>query len=148
MSAVFVGREGVLATLGAKLGDAFAEHGSVVVLVGEPGIGKTAIAGAFASRARERGAVVLSGSCFEDGWQPAYGPWVEALDAYTAGADRSGPRRWWARRSGRSPSSFRRCDPGDAPEAAPLPPSEARFRLYDAVSRLLAGSRTRLRSSW
>ena len=142
MSAVFVGREGVLATLGAKLGDAFAEHGSVVVLVGEPGIGKTAIAGAFSSVARERGAVVLSGSCCEDGWQPAYGPWVEALGAYAAACGSHVALAGWL---GASAPALAQLIPAlrtalaDAPEAAPLPPSEARFRLYDAVSRLLAG---------
>jgi predicted ATPase len=71
VSAVFVGRQGVIERLEAKLGDAYAGRASVVMLAGEPGIGKTAIAREFASLARERGATVLSGCCFEGGWQPA-----------------------------------------------------------------------------
>jgi predicted ATPase len=116
---MFVGREGVLATLGTKLDDAYAERGSVVMLVGEPGIGKTAIASAFSSHARERGAIVLSGSCFEGDWQPAYGPWVEALGAYAAFADHGR----LARIVGASAPALAQLIPAlrSAPEAAPLP---------------------------
>ena len=85
MAALFVGREQVMASLGARLDDAFVGRGSVVMLAGEAGIGKTAIVRAFTSLARERGTVVLSGSCSEGGWQPAYGPWVEALGGFVSG---------------------------------------------------------------
>ena len=136
-AAVFVGRQGVLEALRAKLADAFDGRGSVVMLAGEAGIGKTAVARAFASVARERGATVLSGSCFEGGWQPAYAPWVEALDGYAATAD---PERL-ARRLGASAAPLAQLMPTlpATPPAARLPPHEARVRLYDAVLRLLAG---------
>ena len=140
MSAVFVGRERVMASLGARLADAFEGRGSVVMLAGEAGIGKTAVVREFASLARERGAVVLSGSCFEGGWQPAYGPWVEAVGGFVEDLDS-------ARLSGLvgdSAPALARLFPGlrsalpGTPEAVPLRPSEARFRLFDAVSRFLA----------
>jgi DNA-binding CsgD family transcriptional regulator len=141
VSALLVGRQGVLETLRAKLVDAFAGRGSVVMLAGEAGIGKTAVARAFTSFARERGAIVLTGSCFEGGWQPAYAPWVEALDAYAAGAD---PERL-SRRLGASVPPLAQVVPAlrsalpATPPAARLPAHEGRVRLYDAVSRLLAG---------
>ena len=140
MSAVFVGRHGVLEALRAKLDDAFTGQGSLIALVGEAGIGKTAVAREFAAYARGRGATVLSGSCFEGGWQPAYAPWVEALDAYAGAAD---PARLAATLGATAPPlaqlipALRAALP-DTPPAAPLPPSDARVRLYDAVSRLLA----------
>jgi DNA-binding CsgD family transcriptional regulator len=129
-----------MASLGAKLADAFEARGSVVMLAGEAGIGKTAIVREFASLARERGVLVLSGSCWEGGWQPAYGPWVEALGGLIAGLDSA---RLSVLMSDSAPAlahlfpALRSALPG-TPEAAPLTPTEARFRLYDAVSRFLA----------
>jgi ATP/maltotriose-dependent transcriptional regulator MalT len=117
VSDVFVGRRGVLEQLSARLDEAFEGRGAVVMVVGELGIGKTAIARELTARARQRGATVLAGACFEGDWQPAYAPWVQALSPYL---ERSG----LAGLLGAS--------------AAPLPPDEARLRLFDAVSRLLA----------
>jgi predicted ATPase len=139
VSAVFVGRQGVLDALRVKLADAFDGRGSVVMLAGEAGIGKTAVADRFAALARDRGAVVLSGSCLEGGWQPPYAPWVEALDDCAAIAH---PRRLGDLLGG-SASPLVQLVPRlasmlpDAPPPARLPPDEARVRLYDAVSRLL-----------
>ena len=57
---VLVGREGEFDALDDALARS-RDRGAVVVLVtGEPGIGKTQLARAWAARARERGAVVLS----------------------------------------------------------------------------------------
>ncbi len=140
MSALFVGRERVMASLEARLADATEGRGSVVMLAGEAGIGKTAIVREFASSARASGVVVLSGSCFEGGWQPAYGPWVEALGGFLAGLD---PARLSRLVGDDAPPlaelfpSLRAALPGTA-EPAPLRPSEARFRLYEAVARFLS----------
>jgi DNA-binding CsgD family transcriptional regulator len=117
VSDVFVGRRGVLDQLMAKLDEAFEGRGSVVMIAGELGIGKTAIARALIGRARERGATVLTGACFEGDWRPAYAPWVQALSPYIERGGLSGLL--------------------GAP-VPPLPPDEARLRLFDAVSRLLA----------
>src|SRR5205085_913460 len=76
---VFVGRERELQVLRAHLDGAFAGVGSLAMLVVEAGIGKTSTARAFAAFVRERGLVMLWGSCFEGEWSPPYGPWVEAL---------------------------------------------------------------------
>jgi len=49
----FVGRDAELATLGTALADAASGRGGGLVLIsGEPGIGKTTLAGTFARRAR------------------------------------------------------------------------------------------------
>src|SRR5205823_12385352 len=55
---VFVGRERELERLRGAFDEAFAGHGSVVLLVGEPGIGKTRTTQELETYARMRGAQV------------------------------------------------------------------------------------------
>ena len=74
-----VGREWELGRLQAALDDALAGRGRLFVLVGEEGIGKTALADEFASRAKEQGARVLWGRCWRGGGAPPYWPWTRAL---------------------------------------------------------------------
>ena len=81
---------------------------------------------------------VLSGSCFEGDWAPAYAPWVQALGAYGESVD---PDRL-SRLLGSSGPALAELLPGlrAGPRTPPpaLPPTEARFRLHDAVARLLS----------
>src|SRR4051794_215401 len=79
--AELVGRTRELEVLGAALDDATAGHGAVVTISGEPGVGKTAVARAFATVAAARGAAVVWGGCFEGASQPPYGPWAAVLRA-------------------------------------------------------------------
>ena len=57
----------------------------VVLLSGEPGIGKTTLAADLAQRACEEGSTVLYGRCDEDIGVP-YQPFVEALGYYVTSA--------------------------------------------------------------
>ena len=59
MTTPFVGRAGELAALTADLDAAVGGHGGVVLVAGEPGIGKTRLVEELAARANVRGAVVL-----------------------------------------------------------------------------------------
>src|ERR1700756_5998334 len=61
----FVGRAGELAALTADLDAAVGGRGGVVLVAGEPGIGKTRLAEELAARASGRGAAVLWGRCWE-----------------------------------------------------------------------------------
>ena len=63
---IFVGREREMAELTSALDDALAGEVRLVMLAGEPGIGKTRTAQELASYAEEKGAVVLWGWCYED----------------------------------------------------------------------------------
>ena len=63
---IFVGREREMAELTSALDDALAGEGRLVMLAGEPGIGKTRTAQELASYAEEKGAVVLWGRRYED----------------------------------------------------------------------------------
>src|SRR4051812_12321118 len=78
----FVGRQAELNDLRAGLEAAIAGHGRLFLLSGEPGIGKSRLADELTREARTRGAMVLSGRCWEAGGAPAYWPWVQSLRAY------------------------------------------------------------------
>ena len=56
--------------------------GRLILLAGEPGIGKSRLAEELVSQARGRGARVLVGRCWEAGGAPAYWPWVQSLRGY------------------------------------------------------------------
>jgi tetratricopeptide (TPR) repeat protein len=80
-----VGRERELATLRTLLGVAGGGRGRTAVVLGEPGIGKTALVEAFAAGAQEQGVRVAWGRCTERD-APAFWPWRQALRALGAGA--------------------------------------------------------------
>ena len=74
-----VGRGPVLAELGAALDAALAGHGSLVLITGEPGIGKTALITRFAGDAAARGVRVAWSRCTEGEGVPAFWPWTQVL---------------------------------------------------------------------
>ena len=74
---MFVGRERELERLRGAFDEAFAGRGSVVMLVGEPGIGKTRTTQELETYARMRGAQVLWGRANEAAGAPPYWPWVQ-----------------------------------------------------------------------
>ena len=78
----FVGRARELALLRASLEEATIGHGRLVLLAGEPGIGKTRTADEVCAEASSRGVRVLWGRCHEGEGAPAYWPWVQAIRAH------------------------------------------------------------------
>lgn len=140
-----VGRGRELAVLRARWAEAAAERGGVVALGGEPGIGKTRLARAFAADAAAGGAAVLWGRCFEGEGAPPYGPWTEVLGELVRGADPARARGALAAVGAGAASlghllpALRALLPDEA-EPAPLPPAEERFRLHDAAARFLFGA--------
>src|SRR5689334_2408773 len=54
----------------------------LLLVAGEPGIGKTRCAEALADVAEDQGALVLWGRCREDAGAPPFWPWVQILRAY------------------------------------------------------------------
>jgi hypothetical protein len=81
---VFVGREKELERLRKAFDNAVAGHGGLVMLVGEPGIGKTRTTKELETYARMRGAQVLWGRTHESAGAPPYWPWLQAGNQYTA----------------------------------------------------------------
>ncbi|MCH7843941.1 MAG: ATP-binding protein, partial [Chloroflexi bacterium] len=78
----FIGRQPELALLTSALDDALAGRGQMVMLSGEPGIGKTRLAQELASRAQSLGAEVMWGWCYEGDGAPPYWPWTTAITSY------------------------------------------------------------------
>jgi predicted ATPase len=68
-----------MAELTAVLDSAFEGRGGLVMLVGEPGIGKTRMAEELGVVAGDRGAQVVWGACYEGGGAPPYWPWIQAI---------------------------------------------------------------------
>jgi predicted ATPase len=82
----FVGREGELRQLQTAFESASNGHGALVMLVGEPGIGKTALCDQLAEFVSSREGLPLIGHCYAEGtFRQPYQPFVEAFDRYLQG---------------------------------------------------------------
>jgi hypothetical protein len=134
-----VGRGRELEQLDAALSDAITGRGGLVVITGEPGIGKTALARAFVEHAASRGASSAWGTCWDGGGAPAYWPWVQIAralarseDAATLRRGLSGGAPWIA---GLLPELAGTLGP--AASSSDLNADQARFRLFDALASLL-----------
>jgi tetratricopeptide (TPR) repeat protein len=145
---VFVGRERELAELEAHLAAASAGHGGLVLLGGEPGVGKTRLLDELAARARDRGMVPLWGRCWEEGGAPPYWPWVQVLRAHLRRSDAArvvaelGPQAAVLATllpELASPSS----SPIGGVSSASRNPEHKRFLLFDAVAACLRAASTR-----
>lgn len=122
-----IGRGEVLAVLRASFDLAAAGRGQLVLIGGEAGIGKTAVAVAAADVAAAQGALVLWGRCSETEGVPAFWPWAQVVRAAAeAGArppEAIGALGWAVP-----------AEPAGVPGAA----GTARFRLFDATVGFLA----------
>jgi DNA-binding SARP family transcriptional activator len=76
-----VGRESELGRLSRTVEEGIAGRGAIVLIGGEPGIGKSRMAEALARHAAAAGARVAVGRSWEAGGAPAFWPWVQALRA-------------------------------------------------------------------
>jgi predicted ATPase len=136
----FLCREKELALARDVLHEALAGRGQMLLLVGEPGIGKTRLAAELERVARERGALVLWGRCHAGESERAYGPWLQILRAGIAawGADSV------AALGEDAAAELAALLPELRRQLPELPPASgrsdaARRLLFDAFGRLLAG---------
>jgi len=135
---MFVGRTADLEALRDVYAQVVGGGSRLVLLCGEPGIGKTRLAAQFARRAHDDGAIVLHGRCDEEALL-ALQPFVEALRHYVCACP---PRELADRLRGIS-GELRRIVPEladripDLPEPLAGDPDGARSRLFEAVSSLL-----------
>jgi DNA-binding winged helix-turn-helix (wHTH) protein len=136
---VFVGRARTLERLERALDAALAGRGGLVLLAGEPGIGKTRTAEEIARVARERGAEVAVGRCFEGEGAPAFWPWLQLLRELLAASDLERLRVALgadAAELAQLVPELRSRLPGLPPPAG-LEGEQARFRLFDALTAFL-----------
>ncbi|HET6281849.1 MAG TPA: AAA family ATPase [Polyangia bacterium] len=108
------GRESELARIDRALSLARAGNGSLALLTGEPGIGKSSIGREVGIRATTAGMHLLSGRCWEGGGAAPYWPWTQVFQQL-----------------GSTPfDELLRKDGGDS--------QQQRFQLFDAAARALA----------
>ncbi|MEE9285691.1 MAG: AAA family ATPase, partial [Dehalococcoidia bacterium] len=125
--------------------DALSGRGRLLMLVGEPGIGKTRTSEEFATYAGLRNSQVLWGRCYEGEGAPAYWPWVQVVRSYVHDRDpqelmsEMGPG---AADIAQVVSAVRERLPG-LPEPPALEPEQARFRLFDSITTFLKNASNR-----
>ncbi len=85
LSSALVGRDHELSILRERLAAAIGGHGSLVLIGGEAGIGKTALAETLCHEATARGALMLAGRCYDLSETPPYGPWADLFGRYQQG---------------------------------------------------------------
>jgi DNA-binding CsgD family transcriptional regulator/tetratricopeptide (TPR) repeat protein len=129
-----------MGVLHAALEDALAGRGRLVMLVGEPGIGKTRTARELMGHAGQRGALVLWGRCHESSGAPPYWPWVQMLRAYMR--EQGTEHLQVEMGSGACDIATIVPEIRDQLRDLPLPPrfedpEQARFRLFDAITLFL-----------
>jgi tetratricopeptide (TPR) repeat protein len=134
---ILVGRKESLRELQGATARAAAGNGSLVLIAGEPGIGKTRLAQHATAVAAERRMRVLWATCWEGDGAPAFWPWIQLLRAHGATRDAATLQAELGSEAvevGRLvPELAEASMENDLEGASP----ESRFRLYDSVSTFL-----------
>jgi class 3 adenylate cyclase/tetratricopeptide (TPR) repeat protein len=139
---VFVGREQELERLRKAFDNAVSGHGGLVMLVGEPGIGKTRTTQELETYAKMRGAQVLWGRTHESAGAPPYFPWLQAGNQYAAAHQDELPVIIGPQMTPEAISELVRIFPwllqgNVAPPEVTSDPEVAQFRLFDAYAQYL-----------
>ena len=139
-AAPFVGRDGVLGHLRAALAEARDGSGSVILLTGEAGIGKTRVAEVFGREAAGTGLPVAWGYCREVGETPPLWPFANLLRELIAQV----PLAMSESRFASMLPELSRLLPELARASSPASPVangggfNSKHRIFDAISRLLS----------
>jgi DNA-binding SARP family transcriptional activator len=128
-----IGRQAEAAELSDLLGRALAGSGGLVMVAGEPGVGKTRLTEELAAEALRRRALVFVGRCYEAEGTPPFTPFAEVLEGALAQAP--------------SPEAYRAAVGDDAPEIARLVPSSVASSPTSASPWTFPPSRSAVTSS-
>ncbi len=134
-----VGRSAELDGLRKHWMQAQSGHGHLVLVSGEPGVGKTRLADELIAYVRLKGGLVLQGGCYEYEATTPYLPLAEALRDWA----HAQPDDVLRRRAGSSAAELAKLAPEIEARLAPLTPNppltpdEERLRLFDHVARFL-----------
>ena len=137
----FVGRESEVSAIRAVIDRALSGHGSIVMLGGGPGVGKTRLAMEMSEYASRVGFRCVAGHCYERDEPVPFLPFVEIIEGHLAQAASLEDHR---RRIGDNAAelaqiapSIRRVFP-DIPQPLELPPAQKRRYLFQSISEALA----------
>jgi DNA-binding CsgD family transcriptional regulator len=129
----FVGRAGELAGFRELVRAAGGGRGSVVLVSGDHGAGKTRLVREAAARAERDGAVALWGQGYDDEGSPPYWPWTEIITRY---ANRSGlehARKLMGRDAREIASLIPALESLRIDTSREPPAHETRYRLFTAM---------------
>ncbi len=139
---VFVGREAELRQLQSAFDGAMSGQGSLTMVVGEPGIGKTALCEQLSTYATLRGGKALVGHCYEEGsLSLPYLAFVEALRSYVLSRETKDLQKelgTGAADVARIVSEIR--ERLKIKLRAPKDPDEERYRLLQSVTAFLVNA--------
>ncbi|MBV8136492.1 MAG: AAA family ATPase [Deltaproteobacteria bacterium] len=138
----FIGRAEEMAALRAAIDAALGGQASLVMVAGEPGIGKTRLAEEAGAYARHRGAHVLVGRCYEGESASPYSAFVEVIREYIS----SRPDDALKTEMGDGASDIAKLVPEireripDLPPSPPADPNGERLRLFNGVASFLVNA--------
>jgi tetratricopeptide (TPR) repeat protein len=128
-----IGRDAERDQLLRHLHSALAGRGSLVLIGGEPGIGKTHLTRTIVQEAARRGCFGAVGHCYEMEGSPPYMPFIETLEYVS----RVAPRETFRHSIGESASEIAKLMPElrrlypDIPAPMELPPEQQRRSLFN-----------------
>src|SRR3989475_2479064 len=134
----YVGREAERAELRRLMERAIAGHGSIVLIRGEPGVGKTRLAQELVLEARKHGMFDSTGRCYEMEGAPPYIPYIEMLQQSL----RRGPAGFRTA-LGENAGEIAKILPelrqvyDDIPAPLELPPEQERLYLFNSIREFL-----------
>ncbi len=142
----FVGRSREVGILRDAVTDTVAGRGRLMMLSGEPGIGKTRLAEETVNFAEANGAQIRWGRCWEDGGAPAFWPWIQVI---RDSVRETGPKlpqmgsglSYIGRMVPELQSLFAVQEPlraadSEARQELSIGPTAERFRLFDGIASL------------
>ena len=134
----FIGREREMAELTMALDGALEGRGGLVMLAGEPGIGKTRLTEELTAIAKARGALVAWGACYEGGSAPPYWPWTQVIRSLLTEPSEAIMSALETRGAVIADivPEIREMMP-DMQPASEVDAEQARFRLFDSVTSFL-----------
>ena len=135
----FVGRDAERAELGRWLDRAVRGRGGLVLVGGEPGVGKTRLVEQLLDAARQQGCLALTGRCYESEGTAPFIPFVEIIEQYARVAPSEVMRETLgdaAPEVARLVPDLRRLFP-DIPPPLELPSEQQRHYLFKNVGEFL-----------
>ncbi|WP_445166576.1 ATP-binding protein [Mycolicibacterium sp. Dal123E01] len=132
-ASLLIGRTDELGVLRRAIEPSFTGGNGLVIVEGEPGVGKTRLLEEAAAEADRRGALAIWGSCLQGDGTPSMWPWVQAAGTVVDALPAAARAEWLDGDLGRLVDSSHEILSGSV-----LPDSGAQFRLFESVVAVVA----------